>query len=198
MVSLSSRSLVRGHPTPSVPCTPMTARRLLRTLWLIGMLVAGSEPLAAPAGPALPAASAWLEVRERTACEAMRDEYCVGRYGFAVERGGKFVAGGFGGSRTIEGTLALPDLHKLDSLIREAYSSARSGVQVCRQGGLPGIRDQVDLTFTDGRAIRLYDLGGQVGKVCCVGSWDRVRRLHDHLRRLMNRHYPVPFPAHRG
>ena len=85
----------------------MTERHLLSTLWLIGMLVAGSEPLAAPAGPALTPTATWLEVSERTACEAMQDEYCVGRYGFAIRRGGTLVAGGSGGSRTIEGKLTL-------------------------------------------------------------------------------------------
>ena len=173
----------------------MTERRLLSTLSLIGMLVAGSEPLAAPAGPALTPAAAWLEVSEHTACVAMQDEYCLGRYGFAIRRGGTFVAGGSDGGRTMEGKLALPELQKLDSLIRVAASSARGGERRCRKGGLPGIKDQVDLTFTDGTAIRLYDLGGQVGQACYVGNWDRVRPLHDYLRRLMSRYYPVPFPT---
>jgi hypothetical protein len=173
----------------------MTERRLLSTLWIVGMLLAGSEPLAAPAGPALTPAATWLEVSERTACEAMQDEQCVGRYGFTIRRGGTFVAGGSGGSRTIEGKLALQELQKLDLLIRAASTSARSGERTCRKGGLPGIRDQVDLTFADGTVIRLYDLGGQVGQACCVGSWDRVGRLHDYLRRLMSRYYPVPFPT---
>jgi hypothetical protein len=173
----------------------MTERRLLSTLWLVGMLIAGSEALAAPAGPALTPAATWLEVSERTACEAMQDQYCVARYGFAIRREGTFVAGGSGGSRTIEGKLALPELQKLDSLIRAVSSSARGGERTCRKGGVPGIRDQVDLTFTDGTIIRLYDFGGQVSQACYVGSWDRVRGLHDYVRRLMSRYYPVPFPT---
>jgi hypothetical protein len=178
---------------PSV-CAPMTNKRLLSMLWLIGMLAAGSKPLAAGAGPTLTPA-AWLEVSERTSCEAVQDEYCVGRYGFTIRHDGTVIAGGPGGGRTVEGKITLPELEKIDSLIRAASSSARGGERTCRKDGLPGIRDQVDLTFPDGKVLRICDLGGQVGQVCCVGNWDRVRQLHDYLRGLMRRYYPVPFPT---
>jgi hypothetical protein len=32
--------------------------------------------------------------------------------------------------------------------------------------------------------------------LCHAGEWDRIRALHDHLRKLLSRHYPMPFPRH--
>lgn len=169
----------------------MADRRLLRALWFIGVL-AVSEPLAAPVTPP----ATWLEVSERTTCEAMQDEYCVGRYGFTIHHDGIFVAGGFGDGRTIEGKIASKELQQLSLLIRDASRNALGGEQACSKGGLPGIKDQIDLTFKDGAVLRIYDLGGRVGQVCYVGDWHRVSRLHGYLRSLMSRYYPVPFPGH--
>jgi hypothetical protein len=172
----------------------MADRPLLSAHWLIGVLVAVSEPLAAPVTPSTTPAATWLEVSERTACEAMQEEYCVGRYGFTIHHDETFVAGGFGSGRTIEGKIASQELQQLSLLIREASRGALGAEQMCSKGGLPGIKDQVDLTFKDGTVVRIYDLGGRVGQVCYVGNWDKVRRLHGYLRSLMSRYYPVPFP----
>jgi hypothetical protein len=64
----------------------------------------------------------------------------------------------------------------------------------CEPGGLPGIKDQVDITFSGGQVVRAYDLGGRIGRVCYVGNKNRVRKLHEYLHELMTRYYPVPFP----
>jgi hypothetical protein len=58
------------------------------------------------------------------------------------------------------------------------------------------MRDQVDITLSDGVVVRVYDLGGRVGTACYVGNWERVRDLHKHLHELMGQYYPVPFPTH--
>jgi hypothetical protein len=32
--------------------------------------------------------------------------------------------------------------------------------------------------------------------LCHTGEWERVRALHDHLQKLLERYYPMPFPQH--
>jgi hypothetical protein len=64
------------------------------------------------------------------------------------------------------------------------------------KGGLPGIKDQVDLTLASGAVVRIYDLGGRGGEVCYIGRWDNVHELHQYLPALMSRYYPVPYPSH--
>ena len=80
----------------------------------------------------------------------------------------------------------------------QVSASATKGERICDPGGLPGIKDQIDVTFTAGQVVRAYDLGGSVGKICYVGSWHNVRRLHQYLRSLMTQYYPIPFPNDRG
>jgi hypothetical protein len=169
---------------------------LPKALWLIGVLIALGDPLAASVAPAMTQTVPWLQISERTACEAMQEAYCAGRFGFTIRQDGSFVAGEFGAGRTVEGKIAPEELQQLSLLIREASPGATGGEQTCRKGGLPGVKDQVDLTLTGGAVVRIYDLGSRVGHVCHVGNWHRVRRLHDHLRSLMSRYYPVPFPTH--
>jgi hypothetical protein len=167
---------------------------LMIAAWLIGMVAAFGKPLVSPDGPpALPAA-AWLRVTERVACEAMLDDYCLGRYGFTVNSDGTFVAGPSAEGRKIEGRIREQELKQLGALIRQLPASASSAERRCNKGGLPGIKDQIDLTFSSGSAIRIYDLGSSVGETRYIGRWDNVNRVHHYLHKLMTRYYPVPFP----
>ena len=159
------------------------------------MLVAVGESLAAPAAPSVTPAVSWLEVSERTACEAMQDKYCLGRYGFTIHYDGTFATGASSGVGVTEGKITPQELQRLASLVRGTSTGALGGARTCNKGGLPGIKDQVDLTFANGVVVRIYDLGGSVGEVCFVGQWDNVHRLHQYLRGLMSRYYPVPYPG---
>ena len=174
----------------------MGRRPLRSAVWFIGILAALGEPLASPDGPSMTPAAPWLEVSERTACEAMQDQYCVGRYGFTIHHDGTFVVGASGGVGTTQGKITPQELQRLGSLIGEASPSALGGERTCNKGGLPGIKDQVDLTLASGAVVRIYDLGGRVGEVCYIGKWDNVHKLHQYLRALMSRYYPVPYPRH--
>jgi hypothetical protein len=176
--SMFSRSCVHG---PS-----------LSAIWLIGAALVTGERLGAAAARSPTPAAPWLEVSERTACEAMQDKYCLGRYGFTIRHDGTFVAGGSGGRRAIEGKIASRELQRLGSLIRAASGAPLGREPTCRKGGLPGIRDQVDLTLASGTVVRIYDLGASVGQICSVGNRDRVLQFHDYLHRLLSRYYPVP------
>jgi hypothetical protein len=138
--------------------------------------------------------AAWLEVREQTACEGMQDDYCLGRYGFTIKHDGTFIAGPSGLETKVKGRLERQELRRLRELIGQFSTMFPSEEKNCEPGGLPGIKDQVDITFSGGHVVRAYDLGGRIGKVCYVGNKDRVRKLHEYLHDLMTRYYPVPFP----
>ena len=179
---------------------PVPASRAERSWGLlvlvVGAIVVLSEPLAIRAVTSGGPSALWLEVREQTTCEAMQDDYCLGRYGFAVRYDGSFIAGPSGQGSTIEGRIKPQERQRLRKLVGQVSSSLSSESKTCRTEGLPGIKDQVDITLTDGVVVRVYDLGGRVGTACYVGRWERVRDLHKHLHELMAQYYPVPFPTH--
>src|SRR5260221_13952401 len=70
---------------------------LMIAVWLIDILTAFGKPLVSPDALSIVPAAAWLKVSERVACEAMQDDYCLGRYGFTIDSDGTFVAGPPGG-----------------------------------------------------------------------------------------------------
>jgi hypothetical protein len=162
--------------------------------WLLGIFLALGEPVAISDAAPATLSAAWLDVREQTACEAMQDDYCLGRYGFTIRQDGTFIAGPSAQGSKVEGRIARQELRRLRELIGRLSWGLSSGERICEPGSLPGIRDQVDITFADGSVARAYDLGGSVGKICHLGARDRARALHAYLRRLMTRYYPVPFP----
>jgi len=127
-------------------------------------------------------------------CEAMQDDYCLGRYGFTIRHSGAFIAGPTGRGSKAEGKIRLQELRRLRELIDRASTGLSSAKKTCEPGALPGIKDQVDVTFTGGTVVRVYDLGGSVGRLCYVGSRAQVRELQEYLHRLMAQYYPVPFP----
>lgn len=139
-------------------------------------------------------AAAWLEVREQTACEAMPDDYCRGRYGFTIKHDGTFIAGPSGRGSKAEGRLERRELRRLRKLIGQFSATLPRAANNCASGGLPGIKDHVEITFSGGQVVQVYDLSGGVGKICYVGAREQVDQLHEYLRKLMTRYYPVPFP----
>jgi hypothetical protein len=168
----------------------------MTAVWLIGIFAALREPLAFLDGAPSSPPTAWLEVKEQTACEAMLDEYCLGRYGFTIKHDGTFVAGPSAHGSQAQGRVKPQELRVLGELIDQLSPSLSSWEENCHSGGLPGIKDQVDITFTGGPVARVYDLGSSIGKICYIGNWDDIDRLHQFLRKLMTRYYPVPFPKH--
>ena len=170
----------------------------MTAFWLVGVLAALSKPLALREEASDAASPVWLEISERTTCEAMQDDYCLGRYGFTIKHDGRFLAGPSPQGSKVEGRVKSSELKRLAELVIQVSAKSANGEMVCGPGGVAGIKDQVEVTFKAGQVVRAYDLGGSVGKICYVGSWDNVRRLHQYLRNLMTRYYPIPFPNDRG
>jgi hypothetical protein len=165
----------------------------MSAVWLIGSFIALGEPMEARGVVSAIASAAWLEVREQTACEVMQDDYCLGRYGFAIKHDGTFIAGPSVRGSKAKGLLQRQELRRLRTLIGQ-LSTTLTEEKNCDPGGLPGVKDQVDITFTGEQVVRVYDSGGSVNKICYVGTWAHVRKLHEYLYELMTRYYPIPFP----
>lgn len=164
----------------------------MTAVWLIGGSISLGEPMEIHSAASAMGSAAWLEVREQTACEAMQDDYCLGRYGFTIKHDGTFIAGQSGRGTQAEGRIGRRELRHLREFIGQLSIMLPSHEKNCDPGGPPGIKDQVDISFSGGQVVRAYDLGGTVGKICYVGSWDRVRKLHEYLHEVMLRYYPVP------
>jgi hypothetical protein len=155
-----------------------------------------APPLARAAATLSGSPDSWVVVRQQTHCEAMQDKYCRGRYGFTIEPDGAFVAGPTPAGDSIRGKIGREELRRLRELIDRVAPSLTSAETSCRPGGVPGVRDQVEITLAAGHTVLIYDLGGHVGMLCHAGEWDGVRALHDHLQKLLERYYPMPFPQH--
>ncbi len=183
--------------TKPVPAARVAASRVL--VVLVGapilMMLAG-EPLATWGPAASPSSASWLSLREETRCEAMLDDYCLGRYGFTVNDDGSFIAGPSPRGTRTGGRITPQELKRLRELIAQFSATISTESRACEPEGLPGIKDQVEITFSDGRVVLIYDLGGRIGQACYVGSRDRVRDLHQYLHGLLAEYYPVPFPTH--
>ena len=155
---------------------PRICRSLVLLTVVMGTFATPSEPLAIRADASGPSATPWLQIREETRCEAMRDDDCLGRYGFTFTYGGAFAAGPSDRGSKTEGRIEPQELQRLRELVAQVSSSLAGADRICRPEGLPGIRDQLDLTFGSGAVVRIYDLGGRVGMACQVGNRDRVQR----------------------
>lgn len=138
---------------------------------------------------------AWLSVAEQTACEAMQDDHCLGRYGFAVYRDGSFLAGPGPENRKVEGQITPEEMHQLEELMQAISAETSAKSLTCESRGFPGNKDQIDVRFPRETVVRIYDLGGRPGRLCYHGEPRRVEQIHKYMHSLMERYYPIPFPG---
>lgn len=162
----------------------------MRAFCLVGVLIASAQAsVISNAAPRQPS-RIWLEAKEQTTCEAMQDTYCLGRYGFAIKHDGTFTAGPTDQGTRAEGRIEIAELQRLGELIGGLAKTLQSERRSCEPGGLVGIKDQVDVTFA-AFAATLYELAN--GRICYLGTRSALQRLHEYLRSLMKKYYPIPF-----
>jgi hypothetical protein len=187
----SERVFSRAVRTYQRPRSCVSAPPSIKALYLIGIL---AVPLQAPAtsnAAVRQASGIWLEAREQTACEAMQDDYCPGRYGFTIKHDGRFIAGPSDQGAKTEGQINGRELQHIQELAERLSSSLRSGRRTCERGGLAGIKDHLDLELAAGFVVRMYDLGN--GQICYLGQKGIAQQLHRYVRSLMLKYYPIPF-----
>lgn len=133
-----------------------------------------------PSGPD----ATWVQVTERTACEALAPAYCVGLYGFTVTSDGRYTVGPNDAGAKLEGSLTDKERALIASDVN-ALAGNLGGAEVCDSSGTPpGVGDSVDLTDTRNVVTRVYAIGLTT---CYRGGRARATQLHDDLAALMSR-----------
>lgn len=119
---------------------------------------------------------------------------CAGFYGFSVNNNGMYTVGPAPGGVAQIGQIAPSELALIN---QDATAVANGDLQSasCTAGGAgaPGTSDRIDMMFTDGPTVTVYDADGSAGRVCVLGDPASVLRLHTDLQLLLDRYYPVPF-----
>ena len=140
-----------------------------------------------PGGPD----ATWVQVTEKTACEALVPAYCVGLYGFTVTSDGRYTVGPADGGAKLEGSLADKE-RVLIASDADALATNLGAAEVCDSSGtVPGVGDSVDLTDSRNVVTRVYALGLTT---CYRGGRAQATQLHKDLAGLMAQYYPRPFP----
>jgi len=163
----------------------MRGQALLAVAAAAGALSAcGSE---SPGGPDV----TWVQVTERTACEALPSPFCVGVYGFTVTSDGRYTVGPADDGTRLEGSLTDEERIRISSDAAQLAASLGVDEMCDASGTVAGVGDSIDLTDSRNVVTRVYDLGL---KTCYRGGRARATQLHSDLAALMARYYPRPFP----
>jgi len=136
--------------------------------------------------------AAWVQVAERTSCEALNPSYCAGLYGFTVTSDGRYVVGPADDGAQAVGSISGAERAQLSADAALVVGSLGGGLQCDGAGSVPGVSDAVDLTDSRDGLSRVYDLG--LKGTCYRGGRDHATRLHDDLKALLLKYYPRPFP----
>lgn len=165
---------------------------MMRPTRRFAVAVAGAT-LVACGSPSAPDAS-WVQVMERTSCEALVPEYCTGAFGFTVQSDGRFTVGPAENGASLTGALTESERIQISSDVAQVSSGLAASPQCDATHTIPGSSDQIDLADPRLGSVRVYDLGGTPGSVCYRGGRDQAARLHTDLGALLAKYYPRPFP----
>src|SRR5260221_13396823 len=113
---------------------------LMIAVWLIDILTAFGKPLVSPDALSIVPAAAWLKVSERVACEAMQDDYCLGRYGFTIDSDGTFVAGPPCGRRKGEGRITPKGVAQVGALVLPKPATPANGTTRCHKSSTSWVK----------------------------------------------------------
>ena len=130
------------------------------------------------------------QVKEVTTCEAVPPDSCVGQFGFAIDSMGNFSAGPSPTGKTVTGAITSAELSALQAALAPLVQS--SSMTCNNQGGVPGVRDKISASFTDGSRSDLVTISRQS---CFLGDTADGMAFRDLFRQLLKKYYPNPFPA---
>ena len=184
----------------------------LKPLFLFVVLAcSGGDPTVSATEAVAAPPSGWSRVAERTTCDPLRPQDCLGAYGFSVSAEGRYTAGPDPVTgRVSTGPLTSAELAALDAAI--AAVVPREGERMvpvpppltCIDRGetmplstaspelalhpvsLPGMGDVVDVEAA-GKLEDVYDLGES--RVCYLGAGGLA--VHATLHALMSKYYPL-------
>ena len=134
----------------------------------------------------------WTEVSERTGCEALNPQFCVGAYGFTVRSDGSYTVGPAGGGETLTGSVTGDERTRLSADAVAAAASITEQTSCDRTALVPGVADRVDLVAVPAGTVPVYQVNP--GAICYRAAREASYTLHDDLAALMRKYYPRPFP----
>jgi hypothetical protein len=168
---------------------------MIAALWMFSVLPMLGPPSALLGTGIGSSSSHWRLISLQTACEAVLDDYCPGRYGFKVQSDGAYTAGPSPNGRQVVGRIKPDELRRLHQLMSKFSAESSVHDRAPKHPAMPGIKDQIYIEFVDGTAIRAYELGGSARQIRHISAWDDARRLHNVVHKLLARYYPQPFPS---
>ena len=128
----------------------------------------------------------------QTSCEAMVPAYCRGRYGFQVNRNGKWLAGPDPSGFSVSGRLSKRESRRLRRAVDHVLGSpARQPSDCDRRQAIPGVGETVTVQGRE-RAVKLQGAGGQLNPSCAPGH-PSAAELFALADALVRRYYPRPF-----
>jgi len=138
----------------------------------------------------------FAQVGEGTACEAMDNVSCSGRFGFQIDSAGNFTAGpSFVQKVSVHGTITASELSAL-AIVANTYLGSASGSKFCFGGAtIPGAGEVVTITkvgATDPSVV-LSTLPDPVS--CLQADPNATKALVAEIDQLRQKYYPVPFPG---
>ena len=138
------------------------------------------------------ARQSWTHITEKTTCEALSTDFCVGAFGFTIDPRGHWTAGPSASGQTAHGRLSPSEIKRLRRVALRVTRESDLGQTCVAESVVPGVSDQVTIDLADGTNVVVYRRG-LPGGLCFAGNRDTATALHDLVNQIMQRRYPKPF-----
>ena len=143
--------------------------------------------------PPSPPSGSWLKMKNKTTCEAMQNEFCVGFFGLSVAYSGEYSVGPTPEGVMLNGQITPDELIKLRSEADLVASGNTQGPPACiPSSSIPGLSDLVTLVLPDSSSVQVFSQSAS--SICFLNDVAADRQLQADLSSLTNKYYPRPFP----
>ena len=135
-----------------------------------------------------------MKTIENTTCEAMKNDHCVGFFGFSVSNAGTYIVGPASDGQKLSGQISSDELLKLSTDADAVASGNTQRPPVCSASSLiPGVSDVVALILPDQSNVQVYSQ--TAFSSCYLNDESADRKVQTDLHAIMAKYYPIPFPA---
>jgi hypothetical protein len=138
----------------------------------------------------------WDHLSEQKSCEAFNSDFCLGRYGFALDVQGNVTVGPAPNGTVIGNKISSDELSSLNSVVNAYVATVTSSLH-CSPIAIPGVSEQLSITFSDQTTHNVFTFRSNssgAAETCIAGDQDALNRLDVVLNQLLAKYYPVPFP----
>ena len=154
----------------------------------------GSNPPSSQQPGSVAAPQGWDHVSKASKCGLLQPSVCRGLYGFTVRLDGTYVIGPTKEGEIVTGVLTPSEFQALIADLNPMAVQLNGNSPTCIDSqGNSEISDLVTLTTSDGIPHTIYEKNGV--QYCFQLSDQVASQLNSDLQTLMDKYYPVPFPA---